>query len=68
MTASGTGKPLQGAEHDRRIDYIELPATDVAATRRFYAEAFGWDFTDVYTGTGSTDDAANFTCRRWSTA
>jgi predicted enzyme related to lactoylglutathione lyase len=47
MTASSpTDHPLQSAEHDRRIDYIELPATDVAATKRFYASAFGWEFTD----------------------
>ena len=38
--------PLVSAEHDRRIDYIELPATDVAATKRFYISAFGWKFTD----------------------
>jgi predicted enzyme related to lactoylglutathione lyase len=41
-----TDQPLQSAEHDRRIDYIELPATDVAAAKRFYADAFGWQFTD----------------------
>ena len=41
-----TDQTLQSAEHDRRIDYIELPATDVAASKRFYAEAFGWPFTD----------------------
>ena len=39
-------QPLQGAEHDRRIDYIELPATDVAKTKRFYIDVFGWKFTD----------------------
>lgn len=39
-------QPLQSAEHDRRIDYIEIDATDVAATKRFYSEAFGWKFTD----------------------
>ena len=33
-------------ERDRRIDYIELPATDIAATKRFYIDAFGWKFTD----------------------
>ena len=44
MSASDT--PLQSAEHDRRIDYIELPAADVAASKRFYAGAFGWEFTD----------------------
>ncbi|MFI5279681.1 MAG: VOC family protein [Gemmatimonadales bacterium] len=34
------------AEHDRRIDYIEFPATDVAGTRRFYERVFGWKFED----------------------
>ena len=38
--------PLQSAEHDRRIDYVELPATDIQATAKFYGEAFGWKFTD----------------------
>src|SRR5436309_2349831 len=32
--------------NDRRIDYIEFPARDLAATKRFYEEAFGWEFTD----------------------
>ncbi|HEX5385409.1 MAG TPA: VOC family protein [Gemmatimonadales bacterium] len=43
---SASSPPLHGAEHDRRIDYIELPATDVAAAKAFYARAFGWTFTD----------------------
>ena len=38
--------PLQSPEHDRRIDYIELPATDVAAAKAFYTRVFGWKFTD----------------------
>jgi predicted enzyme related to lactoylglutathione lyase len=38
--------PLQKPEHDRRIDYIEFPATDVARTKRFYMDVFGWKFTD----------------------
>ena len=30
-----------------KIDYVELPAKGaVAACKRFYGEAFGWDFTD----------------------
>jgi hypothetical protein len=33
-------------DRDRRIDYIEFPASDVAATKRFYVELFGWAFTD----------------------
>ena len=31
---------------DNRIDYIEFPATDVAASRRFYESVFGWKFED----------------------
>ena len=33
-------------EHDKRIDYVEFPATDLEATRDFYAGAFGWEFTE----------------------
>jgi len=32
--------------HDDRIDYIELPATDIPATKTFYTAVFGWKFTD----------------------
>lgn len=39
-------QPLQSAEHDKRIDYLEIPATNVAKTKRFYIDAFGWKFTD----------------------
>ncbi|MCA9602126.1 MAG: VOC family protein [Polyangiales bacterium] len=28
------------------IDYIEISVTDVAVAKRFYAQAFGWTFTD----------------------
>ncbi|MGW6130324.1 VOC family protein [Cellulomonas sp. NPDC055163] len=45
------------ATHTHRIhnsiDYVELPATDLAAARAFYAAAFGWQFTaygDGYAG------------------
>ena len=31
---------------DNQIDYIELPAKDIPATKRFYEAAFGWKFTD----------------------
>jgi len=37
---------MTNAANDRRIDYIEFPATDIAATKRFYSEVFGWKFTD----------------------
>jgi uncharacterized protein len=37
---------LQSAEHDRRIDYVELSVIDVAAAKRFYGQVFGWRFED----------------------
>ncbi|HUN89485.1 MAG TPA: VOC family protein [Terriglobales bacterium] len=33
-------------EHNYQMDYIEFPATDIAATKRFYNSVFGWNFTD----------------------
>ena len=43
-----------------RLDYVELPATDIAATRSFYEQAFGWTMTEfaptyAATVTGDTD-------------
>lgn len=29
-----------------RINYVELPARDIVASKRFYAEAFGWRLTE----------------------
>jgi predicted enzyme related to lactoylglutathione lyase len=34
------------AKQDRRIDYVELAATSIADTKRFYGDVFGWKFTD----------------------
>ncbi|WP_340645180.1 VOC family protein [Phenylobacterium sp.] len=31
---------------DGKIDYVELAGTELAATKRFYGQAFGWRFTD----------------------
>ena len=33
-------------EHDRRIDYIELPTTDMAEAKAFYTGVFGWTTQD----------------------
>ena len=43
-----------------RLNYLELPVTDVPRSRAFYADAFGWAFTDFgpdysATMTGDTD-------------
>ncbi len=37
---------MSQAEHDRRVDYIEFPATDIEQVKRFYSAVFGWEFTD----------------------
>ena len=37
---------MTDAEHDRRIDYIEFPVTNVSDAKRFYGSAFGWSFED----------------------
>jgi predicted enzyme related to lactoylglutathione lyase len=34
------------AEHNFQIDYIEFPATDIEASKRFYNGVFGWNFQD----------------------
>lgn len=33
-------------EHNFKMDYIEFPASDIEATRRFYNTVFGWTFKD----------------------
>jgi predicted enzyme related to lactoylglutathione lyase len=38
-------RAMTGSRH-HAIDYVELTVTDLAAAKRFYAEAFGWGFTD----------------------
>ena len=37
---------MEAESNDRRIDYIEFPATDLARTKDFYVRVFGWKFTD----------------------
>ena len=33
-----------------KIDYVELPSRDLAATKRFFAQVFGWEFVDYGPG------------------
>ena len=33
------------SEHEK-ISYVEFPARDIAATKAFFTEVFGWSFTD----------------------
>jgi predicted enzyme related to lactoylglutathione lyase len=39
-----------------RIDYIEFPATDLAATKEFYQRVFHWKFTDYGPDYSSFED------------
>ena len=43
-------------EHDKRIDYIEIPATDVPASKAFYQQVFNWSFTDYGPDYSSFED------------
>lgn len=46
-----------------RLNYLELPVTDIAAAKRFYAAAFDWAFTDfgpTYAATTSGDPISAF--------
>jgi predicted enzyme related to lactoylglutathione lyase len=38
------------SDSDRRIDYVELGVADIARSKAFYGNAFGWTFTDYGPG------------------
>jgi uncharacterized protein len=44
------------AENDRRIDYIEIPVTDMKKTKKFYNKVFGWEFEDFGSDYASFND------------
>jgi len=37
---------MNQARHERRIDYLEFPTTNMDETKKFYGKLFGWEFTD----------------------
>ena len=45
MLSSALGL-AQEKPNDRRIDYVEFYASDLARTKAFYTTVFGWKFTD----------------------
>jgi len=47
---------MDNKPNDHRVDYIEFPAVDIAATKDFYARAFGWKFTDYGPDYSSFED------------
>jgi predicted enzyme related to lactoylglutathione lyase len=49
LPGKGGKAPADGGEtmhEDGKLDYLELPAGDLAALKTFYSNAFGWRFTD----------------------
>jgi hypothetical protein len=51
-------------EHNLQINYIEFPATDIEATKRFYGGVFNWKFQDYgpdYTSFHDGNLAGGFT-------
>jgi hypothetical protein len=58
---------MSQAKPENQIDYIELPANRMAATKQFYAAAFGWKFEDYgpdYTSFHDGRLAGGFTTER----
>jgi uncharacterized protein len=47
---------METKANDKRIDYIEFPAADIARTRAFYTAVFGWKFTDYGSDYTSFED------------
>lgn len=47
---------LHDAEHDRRIDYVEMAVTSITEAKQFYGSIFGWTFTDYGSEYTSFDD------------
>jgi len=37
---------MDSPDHNFQMDYIEFPAGNIEATKRFYSAVFGWPFTD----------------------
>lgn len=46
ITLPGLQGTMNNAENEGRIDYIEIPTTDMAESKRFYGEILGWSFED----------------------
>jgi uncharacterized protein len=47
---------MSQARAENQIDYIELPASDIAAVKKFYGTVFGWKFEDYGPGYASFSD------------
>ena len=50
-----------------KICYLEIPASDVAASSRFYADVFGWSLREHADGTLAFDDGVGEVSGMWVT-
>ena len=41
---------------ENKVDYLEIPTLDVAASKSFFADMFGWNFTDYGDDYSSFED------------
>ena len=58
---------MSQSKPENQIDYIELPASKMADTKRFYGTVFGWTFEDYgpnYTSFSDGRMAGGFTTER----
>ena len=54
LSGCATSNKEVSMDKHEKIDYVEFPASDINATKAFFAEVFGWSFSDDY-GPGYTD-------------
>ncbi len=52
---------------DGKICYVEIPATDVEVSARFYADVFGWSIRQRGDGSRAFDDTAGAVSGTWVT-
>lgn len=50
LRVSDLGCTMRSMSRHHAIDYIEITVTDLADAKRFYGEAFGWEFNDYGPG------------------
>jgi predicted enzyme related to lactoylglutathione lyase len=48
---------MRTAEHEK-INYLELPAKDIVASKQFFSQVFNWQFTDYSQGENGPEYSA----------
>jgi predicted enzyme related to lactoylglutathione lyase len=50
-------EPATGEHYAGKVIFVELVTPDLAASKRFYGELFGWSFTDITSGSAEYTEA-----------